>query len=246
MEGNQNSSAKLKDQQNWVYRVDVKADTKARIKLRAVPYNSATTYSWFRGLDGDFSKANTEQLIEGKSGTQYTIRVIYDFKTDHLICAWIPDKDTITSDDVINADLMIIRKDQGEAAQLNFKPNETKVTNITVAYCVLNLTHDHLSSEKKSKEKSCYWVSFPFDVNLSDVFGCGKYGEDFIIQYYDGAERAQKGCWIDSPTYWKYITNPTGVVLKKGMGYVLVIDYEKILSEQFKHKNASVNIYFPS
>lgn len=247
MEGNQNSSAKLKDQQNWVYRVDVKADTKARIKLRAVPYNSATTYSWFRGLDGDFSDAKTEQLIEGKSGTQYTIRVIYDFKTDHLICAWIPDKDTITSDDVINADLMIIRTDQGEAAQLNFKPNETQLTNITVAYCVLNLTRDSLKSEYLTpKEKSCYWVSFPFDVNLSDVFGCGKYGEDFIIQYYDGAERAQKGCWKDSPTYWKYITNPTGVVLKKGMGYVLVIDYAKILSEQFKHNNTSVNIYFPS
>ena len=249
MKGNQNTSAKLEDQQNWVYRVDVKADTKARIKLRAVPYNSATTYSWFRGRDGDgdFSEANTEQLIEGKSDTQYTIRVIYDFKTDHLICAWIPDKDTITANDVINADLMIIRTDQGEAAQLNFKPNETKVENITVAYCVLNLTNGHLSSTtKSSKEKSCYWVSFPFDVNLSDVFGCGKYGEDFIIQYYDGAERAQKGCWADSPTYWKYITNPTGVVLKKGMGYVLVIDYEKILSEQFKHSNTSVNIYFPS
>lgn len=248
MEGNQNTSAKLKDQQNWVYRVDVKADTQARIKLRAVPYNSATTYSWFRGRDGDgdFSDAKTEQLIEGKSGTQYTIRVIYDFKTDHLICAWIPDKDTITANDVINADLMIIRKDQGEAAQLNFKPNETQLTNITVAYCVLNLTKDHLESSKTEKEKSCYWVSFPFDVNLSDVFGCGKYGEDFIIQYYDGAERAKKGCWIDSPTYWKYITNPTGVVLKKGMGYVLVIDYAKIISEQFKHSNTSVNIYFPS
>ena len=247
MKGNQNTSAKLEDQQNWVYRVDVKADTRARIKLRAVPYNSATTYSWFRGLDGDFSEANTEQLIEGKFGTQYTIRVIYDFKTDHLICAWIPDKDTITANDVINADLMIIRTDQGEAAQLNFKPNQTQLTNITVAYCVLNLTRDSLKSKYLTpKEKSCYWVSFPFDVNLSDVFGCGKYGEDFIIQYYDGAERAQKGCWIDSPTYWKYITNPTGVVLKKGMGYVLVIDYEKILSEQFKHNNTSVNIYFPS
>ena len=247
MDGNQETSAKLKDQQNWVYRVDVKADNEARIKLRAVPYNGAGTYSWFRGSEGDFSDANTEQLIEGKSDTQYTIRVIYDFKTDHLICAWIPDKDTITANDVINADLMIIRKDQGEAAQLNFKPNQTQLTKITVAYCVLNLTRDSLKSKYLTpKEKSCYWVSFPFDVNLSDVFGCGKYGEDFIIQYYDGAERAQKGCWIDSPTYWKYITNPTGVVLKKGMGYVLVIDYEKILSEQFKHNNTSVNIYFPS
>lgn len=244
---NNNTDAKLSDQKNWVYRVDVKAATKARIKLRAVPYNGATSYSWFRGVDGEFSVENTEQLIEGKAGARYTIRVIYDFKTDHLICAWLPDGNEIPDTTVINADLMLLRENHNEAAQLKFSTNGGQLKDITVAYSVINITHEHLSNESKTqREKEIYWVSFPYDVNLSDVFGCGKYGEHFIIQYYDGAERAKKGCWADSPTYWKYIVNPTGVVLKKGLGYVLVLDSKKILAEQFMYGNSSVNIYFPS
>lgn len=248
MKGNQNTSAKLEDQENWVYRADVKADTQARIRLRAVPYNGAKTYSWFRGKEGEITdKNNTEQLIEGKAGTQYTIRVIYDFKTDHLICAWVPDGNVIPDTIVVNADLMLLRENHGDAAQLKFSTNGGQLKDITVAYSVINITKEHLSDEnKKLREKEIYWISFPYDVNLSDVFGCGKYGEHFIIQYYDGAARAEKGCWADSPTFWTYIENPTGVVLKKGLGYVLVLDSEKILEDQFQYSNTSVNIYFPS
>ena len=248
MKGNQNTSAKLEDQENWVYRADVKADTQARIRLRAVPYNGSNTYSWFRGKEGEITNENnTEQLIEGKAGTQYTIRVIYDFKTDHLICAWVPDGNVIPDTIVVNADLMLLRENHGDAAQLKFSTNGGQLKDITVAYSVINITKEHLSDQKKTpREKEIYWISFPYDVNLSDVFGCGKYGEHFIIQYYDGAARAEKGCWADSPTFWTYIENPTGVVLKKGLGYVLVLDSKKILEDQFQYNNASVNIYFPS
>lgn len=247
--GTENKTVSLLDQENWVYRADVKADTQARIRLRAMPYNGATTYSWFRGKEGKITdKNNTEQLIEGKAGTQYTIRVIYDFKTDHLICAWVPDgNDEISETIVVNADLMLLRENHKDAAQLKFSTNG-QLKDITVAYSVINITKAHLSDKDKTtlREKEIYWISFPYDVNLSDVFGCGKYGEHFIIQYYDGAARAEKGCWADSPTFWTYIENPTGVVLKKGLGYVLVLDSKKILEDQFKYNNASVNIYFPS
>ena len=246
--GTENKTVSLLDQENWVYRADVKADTQARIRLRAMPYNGATTYSWFRGKEGEITdKNNTEQLIEGKAGTQYTIRVIYDFKTDHLICAWVPDgNDEISETIVVNADLMLLRENHKDAAQLKFSTNG-QLKDITVAYSVINITKAHLSDKDKTlREKEIYWISFPYDVNLSDVFGCGRYGEHFIIQYYDGAARAEKGCWADSPTFWTYIENPTGVVLKKGLGYVLVLDSKKILEDQFQYSNTSVNIYFPS
>ena len=250
MKGNPNTEAKLSDQQNWVYRVDVKADPNARIKLRAMPYNGANIYSWFRGLAGDdFSEDYTEQLIEGKSGNTYSIRVIYDFKTDHLICAWIPDGQ-ITEDDIINADLMIIRKDQGDATQLKFDPSERKLTSVTTAFGVITMTKEHLEGGAEGtlapQERGCFWVSFPFEVRLSDVFGCGTYGVDFIIQYYDGESRAKNGCWIDSPTYWRYVEDPTNFTLEKGKGYILVVDYKKIVKEQFQHGNTEVSIYFPS
>ena len=245
------NEVKLDDQQNWVYRADVIATTNARIKLRVLPYNGAGFFSWFRGKDGggDYSEANTERLIEGKSGNQYRIRVIYDFKTDHLICAWIPDGQ-IKEDDIINADLMIIRKDQGDATQLKFDPSERKLTSVTTAFGVITMTKEHLEGGKDKslapQERGCFWVSFPFDVRLSDVFGCGTYGVDFIIQYYDGESRAKNGCWIDTPTYWRYVEDPTNFTLEKGKGYILVVDYKKIVNEQFQHGNTEVSIYFPS
>lgn len=239
------TSVKLEDQNNWVYRADVIATTNARIKLRVLPYNGANFYSWFRGAAGDFSEGNTDQLIGGKDGKKYRIRVIYDFKTDHLICAWIPDGQ-ITEDETISADLMIIRENQGEAAQLTFNPSATKLSKVTTAFCVLTFTKAHLENTSlPEKTRKCYWVSFPFDVNLSDVFGCGTFGTDFTLQYYSGSSRAKYGCWSDSESYWYYITNPKAV-LKKGRGYVVVIDYNKILREQFQHGNTSVSLYFPS
>lgn len=240
--GTQRTDMQFADQQNWVYRLDVKADPNTRVKIKA-PYAGVTQY--FKGKEGDFSDANTFLFIEGTSGNSYNIRVIYDFKTNHLICAWIPDGE-ITSGETIQTDLMIIRENQGEARQLVFNPNDLSIGEVNNAYCVLTLTKEYLESSASSKEKTVYWVSFPFDVRLSEVFGCGTYGVDYAIQYYDGAARAENGCWSDSPTYWKHYLETNGVVLEKGKGYVVDIDWIKIKNEQFTHNNRDVSIYFPS
>lgn len=240
--GTQRTEMQFADQQNWVYRLDVKADPNTHVKIKA-PYANVNQY--FKGKEGDFSDENTFLFIEGTSGNSYNIRVIYDFKTNHLICAWIPDGE-ITSDETIQTDLMIIRENHGEARQLVFNPNELTIGEVNNAYCVLTLTKEYLESSASSKEKTVYWVSFPFDVRLSEVFGCGTYGVDYAIQYYDGAARAQNGCWSDSPTYWKHYWETNGVILEKGKGYVVDIDWVKIKNEQFAHNNRDVSIYFPS
>ncbi len=240
--GTQRTEMQFADQQNWVYRLDVKADPNTRVKIKA-PYANVNQY--FKGLEGDFSDENTFLFIEGTNGNSYNIRVIYDFKTNHLICAWIPDGE-ITSGETIQTDLMIIRENQGEAKQLVFNPNDLTIGEVNNAYCVLTLTKQYLESSVSSKEKTVYWVSFPFDVRLSEVFGCGTYGVDYAIQYYDGAARAKNGCWSDSPTYWKHYWETNGVVLEKGKGYVVDIDWKKIKNEQFTHNNRDVSIYFPS
>ncbi|MGM9747004.1 MAG: InlB B-repeat-containing protein [Paludibacteraceae bacterium] len=239
MSGNQQTSLKFSDQQNWVYRLDIKSDPNAFIKIKA-PYAGYTQY--FKGSE----EAYSFQLIKGLSGKTYNIRVIYDFKTNHLICAWLPEGE-ITDSVSIETDMMIIRQNQGDARQLTFNPADRAVGEVKNVYCVLTLTKDYLSADTISdEEKKFYWISFPFDVRLSEVFGCGVYSNDYVIQYYDGAERAAKGCWADSPTYWRYYWNPSEVILKKGMGYVLYIDWEQILAQQFTHGNTEVSIYFPS
>lgn len=239
LNGTQQTSLKFADQQNWVYRLDVKSDPNAFIKIKA-PYAGYTQY--FKGSEKEYSF----QLIKGLAGKTYNIRVIYDFKTNHLICAWLPEGE-ITDNESIETDMMIIRQNQGDARQLTFNPTDRAVGEVKNVYCVLTLTKEYLSADTINvNEKKFYWLSFPFDVRLSEVFGCGVYSNDYVIQYYDGAERAAKGCWADSPTYWRYYWDPTDVILKKGMGYVLYIDWEQILAQQFTHGNTEVSIYFPS
>ena len=239
LNGTQQTSLKFADQQNWVYRLDVKSDPNAFIKIKA-PYAREDQY--FKGSEKEYSF----QLIKGLAGKTYNIRVIYDFKTNHLICAWLPEGE-ITDSVSIETDMMIIRQNQGDARQLTFNPADRAVGEVKNVYCVLTLTKEYLSADTiNANEKKFYWLSFPFDVRLSEVFGCGVYSNDYVIQYYDGAERAAKGCWADSPTYWRYYWDPTDVILKKGMGYVLYIDWEQILAQQFTHGNTEVSIYFPS
>ncbi len=239
LNGTQQTSLKFADQQNWVYRLDVKSDPNAFIKIKA-PYAGEDQY--FKGSEKEYSF----QLIKGLAGKTYNIRVIYDFKTNHLICAWLPEGE-ITDNESIETDMMIIRQNQGDARQLTFNPADRAVGEVKNVYCVLTLTKEYLSADTiNANEKKFYWLSFPFDVRLSEVFGCGVYSNDYVIQYYDGAERAAKGCWADSPTYWRYYWDPTDVILKKGMGYVLYIDWEQILAQQFTHGNTEVSIYFPS
>ena len=234
----------LDDQQNWVYAKDVHAKINTRVKIEAF-YHDYTQY--FKGKEGDFNdEANTEYLIKGIDTSEpYKIRVIYDFKTNHLICAWMPEGEISGGDQVIESDIMLIRKDTCDATQITF--NNAKLQSVKTAYGVVELTKAYLENTNyTSKARANYWISFPFDVNLSDVFGNGTYGTHFGVQYYDGAERAEKGQWVDSPTRWKFYKDPTNVVLKKGLGYVLVVLPDKLLNEQFTHGNSSIRFYFPS
>ena len=242
--GNPQTKVCLKDRENWVYRADMYANANTFVKVLA-PYQNVKQY--FKGKEGDFTEENVYKLLGGKQTIRYKIRVLYDFKTNHLICSWLPGDQQITVEDEIETDLMIIRKNHEEAEQLTFDPNSTKLKQVNTAYLVLVLTKEYLEGKASSKEKSIYWISFPFDVMLSEVFGGGlEYGNDYMVQYYDGVARADKGCWSDSPTYWKYYEETAGVKLQKGFGYVIVLDWKRIVDRFFTAGNEEVCIYFPS
>ncbi|MGM9809278.1 MAG: InlB B-repeat-containing protein [Paludibacteraceae bacterium] len=236
------ASLNLSDQQNWVYAKEVHARINTRVKIEAA-YHGYTQY--LKGQTGDFAEDNTEILIKGiDSSEPYLIRVIYDFKTNHLICAWMPEGE-ISGEQEIESDIMLIRRDTCSATQITF--NNANLKSVQTAYGVVELTKAYLENTNyTAKARANYWISFPFDVNLSDVFGNGTYGKHYMVQYYDGEARAAEGQYIDSPTRWKFYRDPTNVVLKKGLGYVLVVLPNKLLSEQFTHGNSSVRFYFPS
>ena len=234
-DGTNVTNIQFKDLQNWIYQLDVKAIASTKIKLVA---DYANERQFFKG-----SKTQKVGLLGSTATTEYDIRLIYNFKTNHLVAAMILDGDyEVTTGGTLVADMMVIRKDQGDAEQLTFNPN-TRTLTVDTAYAVMTFTKTWITNTaKKERERSLYWVSFPFNVQLSDVFGFGEYGEHWIMQYYDGVERAQKGLFIDSGTYWKYITD-TKTILEKGKGYVLVLDLNKV---QFPNNVADVSLYFPS
>lgn len=252
-DGGPETNVVLADAQNWVYQHDVYAAVGTRVKLRVKPHNDAqeSDYLYLKGEKGqgenDFSDGNTVELIGGSQGKTLKVRVIYDFKSNHLICAWLPEQsNTIEGELSLNSDLILIRKEHNEAQQITFPDANAKITKVSQAYGVLSLSQSHFEDKNVSDNaKKFYWISFPFDVHLSEVFSALTYGKDYVLKYYDGAERAAKGCWIDSPSFWKMYRSTEGVTLKKGTGYLLHVNISNTASF-FAQGNQEVNIYFPS
>ncbi len=239
-EGTTVTDINFTDLQNWIYQVDVKATKATKIKLVA---DYAEKRQYFKGTEGNGEETKIN-LLSSTAQNVYDIRLIYNFKCNHLVAAMILNGDKeVTENDALGADMMVIRKDQASAEQLTFNPNTKELSEVGTVYSVMTFTKDHiLDNDLSERARSLYWVSFPFDVKVSDVFGFGEYAEHWILQYYDGAERAEKGLFSDSGTYWKYIFD-TDTTLNAGEGYVLVLDLNKI---EFLHGAEEVSLYFPS
>ena len=239
------TAIRFNDTENWIYQLDVIATKSTKVNLTAL-YNGSLQY--FKG--GPTMTNEQDDRIgllsdDASSDITFNIRLVYDFKTNHLIVAWVPDNGMY--DGTLGANMMVIREHdykngEGTVAVTQLNLQNEGLTDVDTVYAVMTFTQNWINKDR-TRDQSIYWVSFPFDVKLSDAFGFGEYADAWIIQYYDGAERAKKGLFSDSGTYWKYIFNPDGVVLKKGVGYVLVLDLDKI---QFNHGVTSVSLYFPS
>ena len=236
--GLKDNEVAFEDMGNWLYQLDVKANPHTQVKLTA-DYNEKTQY--FIG-----SADTTKQLIKGNDTTHYALRLIYDFKTNYLVSGLVGNQ-TITGNLKLE-EVMIVRSHHDEAQTL--KISDTGSVTANKAYGVMTFNKDTLNDNTKSQyERALYWVSFPFNVKLDEAFGFGNYGEHWIMEYYDGAERAEKGLWKE-PTYsyWKFIEDPKGYILEAGQGYVLCLDLDLLgnNAEFWKHDNTEIALYFPS
>ena len=252
------------DNENWIYEATVMVRPSAYVKL----------YGFFHGTDFYFKGNNNDdfndeeiegipnaiQLVTGSTGSRVKVRVIYDFKTDRLLAAMVPSGE-ISTEMAINADVMFIREHQGDIKQLIFN-GSGKITNIKTAYAVMRFnkwtlnnkektgSHSPLASPASIYERSLYYVSFPFPVNLSEVFGFGTYGQHWIIQRYRGDLRAQQGFWAESAGFWEFIWNRNGVVLQPNEGYILTLETE-LLGEESDvwgpdQRSNQIELFFPS
>ena len=246
-----NDTATFLDNGGWMYQVDVYSKTNSPINLTA-KYNGKTQY-----FKGEAARATTN-LIGGNidDETKYPIRILYDFKENHLITGYVPQVPE-TKDVAIETNLMMIRKNHGAANQLTMNINNVGEDGVAVntgydAYGVLTFTENHLKGTdnwKVTNDKTFYWISFPFDVNLKDAFGFGKYAYHWYIEYYDGAARAENGLFLDSGTYWEYVMeeDADNFVLYANQGYVLWLNVAQIQADGFFTEiTKEISIYFPA
>ncbi|MDY5650543.1 MAG: hypothetical protein SPF23_00645 [Paludibacteraceae bacterium] len=246
------------DNENWIYEATVMVRPSAYVKLYGFFHGDNFYY---KGTEDDiFDDTHAIKLVEG-SGARVKVRVIYDFKTDRLVAAYLP-SGNIDEEMAINADVMFIREHQGDIEQLTFSEKDSKmgaITNIKTAYAVMRFnkwtlnnkekdTHNPLASPASIYERAMYFISFPFEVKLSEVFGFGTYGQDWIIEYYDGAERARTGWWEGQPGFWRYVWDRKNFVLKPNVGYLLELELGNFKegSGFWNNNNERLELFFPS
>ena len=240
------SNITFSDLGNFTYQAEIKARSGLRGKLTA-KYLSTTQY--FLG-----SSSSDEELISGSAEEFQNILLTYDFKTNRLICAWQPSGATITEDLNINADILIIRKAQGDAQQIRFS-GETKINDVHYIYGVIefeysDMYHQLYTWDWWSYSHCMYYISFPFDVLVNDITGAGTLGVDWRIQRYNGAKRAEKGWFADGEkTFWEDIH--AGDTLKAYEGYSLLLNRSRFNGTAGdiwanKHAGDKVYLYFPS
>lgn len=237
------------DDGNFVYRKTVYALSGATIDVKA-EYNS-----------------NTQEFVSGKTlitssddAELYPVRVVYDFKTNHLTMAW--EASAGLTDKLSNTEFLYIRNGQNAADEVSLEDGG-EVNNSKVCGVFQFDYNDYVGkvgawpqqagqATGYTYSKCMFYFSFPFDVNVSDIFGLGTYGKEWKLQYYDGAERAKKGFFRGdgTTTFWKDV--PADSVLTKNVGYSLLLDNDYFNTTAdgmvFEGKSAggSVYLYFPS
>lgn len=236
------------DKGDWVYQVMLQAKPGAQVSIIA-KYGSGEGVD--RYLVG--GPSSYETIMGGEGEDQYTIMAIYDFKTNRLMNAWTP-SGTIT-EELSDVDMLWIRYKQQSAQQITFS-GDGKLTDVTAVGAIRLDYNDlvgHVASwTYETRPLLRYFISFPFDVNVSDIFGLhgAELGREFVIRKYDGAERAKNGLFLgDGDTYWVDLTMDS--VMHANEGYSLVFDNEYLNGDlgsiwENKTGGSSVYLYFPA
>lgn len=137
--------------------------------------------------------------------------------------------------------------------------NRAHPEDVDIEHCktadLINTHHKALSPENDGylpqAERELYFISFPYDVKMSDIIHFGGYYDKWGIMYYDGKNRAKNGYWIDSESNWKYFTPEefaTGT-LNAYEGYLIGIDLAAMWYDNtsfWTNNSSEVDIYFPS
>lgn len=234
----------LYDSGDWIYQSDITVQSGATLKSLTARYPSTT-------IDGVSSQiqtfADSKEMLEGMSDQNYTVRVLYDFKENETMIWLLPKAGATTAIDVLIERVNHNEATQVAAAGVTAATAENEGETGFTVYAAISFTKDFVNGSYSKDLRQFYWISFPFEVDMKDVFGFGEYGTHWILEYYDGERRAKDGLWLDSPSFWEYIIDTTNFVIEANKGYVLCLDLETMGTESEVFQNTdTVTLYFPS
>lgn len=230
-------TARFNDISDWVYELDVYAHPGAKGHINA-PFKGHDQYLF--GLKTDNTPIELDILGEATDAGSYHIRLIYDYKTNRLISAWMPDNDlTINEDRPLYANMMILRKENEPAGQIILN-NNAKITGLKQLYSVLEIT-----KENWNQTGGFFWFSLPYDCLVKDVFGIPGYGNKWTIQRYRGDKRAELGWRSDIPTFWANMKQTATATIEANRGYVVAFNLTDNDFNTIDGKSI-LRLYFPS
>lgn len=239
-----NEPVKFTDKGDWVYQTDL---TNVLIGDKLTNITAHYTSQDQELLEKTYQEEGLVMLTgDTVGGSTYTVRVIYDFKINRTLVYLIPNANVVTT----NIDVIIERTNQdeeGQATQVRSTISPANEEEGFTVYGLINLTKDHITDPSKSEQETLtYWISFPFDVKIGDIFGFGEVGKYWMIKYYDGAERAEKGWFLDTKTFWKFFMD-TDSIMRANTGYVLTLNKSMLNPSCPVYDNTStLQLYFPS
>ena len=239
------SERKFKDNGNWTYQMDVELspNAKAGVKVRYPSWSETETYL----------VPQTTELIGSSNQGRYDFRLVYDFKTNHMIAAWIAGE--ITENLTLDANVLMIREAQDASKTNVIILNNNTILNTDTAYGAIEFKRDamvgQLNTMEKIYEQCLYYISFPFDVKVSDVIGIGKRGVDWDLYKYNGAKRAEVGWFLADghETFWEKMGSDD--ILHAYEGYCLGLEETHFNNGSHSvwtniSAGGSTFIYFPS
>ena len=258
------------DKNNWVYELRIKAPETTNVWLKAT-FNGTP-----QDLIG--TSSSYVQLIGGSDASNYQLlRIIYDFKTNKLIAAWEPDQEMEydTPIDLASDVLMIHNRRTVTAATAAGEIDDVTMINLTTGgeftgigrvYCAMRFqkadadgylglkyndagVENGTISSAESYYRFNYWISFPYDVKMTDIFGIDGYGSKWRIQRYRGDLRAQNGWYLGDGvgSFWETIPMGDTETLNAKEGYVLQLSPSAFRNSSMWNNSVTERyLYFPS
>ena len=257
----------MQDISNWVYQRDfyvpiTNSNPSASLYIEATsPSNVMNVTDHLLGYVNEVPGVETSIPIQktiigsGTDNGTYLMRVVYDFKTNRLIAAWLPQGTVeVSRSETLNSDVLFVRKENEDVPQINLSGNGEK-RSLESMFFAMEL---HRGDKNAVRHEEQYFFTLPFNSIVGSISGVPGYMQTWGIQRYRGDLRAEKGWFIETPTFWEWMSLTD--TLYAGEGYLLVFDkkaaqWEEIEVDKYdaeghitgeKEKISMMRLYFPS